>query len=96
MLTPPSPHPPPDIFFCQKSENILINVVERGLTVPFKVSIPWHIFAGLPPREASNRAGMGQVDKREGQLLLDIGTGFRRCEESRDTQLPLTGAVPDL
>lgn len=49
------------------------------------VSVPWHVFAGLPPREAGNRAGMGQVDKGKGQLSLDTDTGFWRCEESGNT-----------
>lgn len=60
------------------------------------MSVPWHVLAGLPPREAGNRPGMSQVDKGEGQISLETDAGLWRCEESGDTRLPLTGAVPDL
>ena len=60
------------------------------------VSSPWHVLASLPPWEAGNGAGMGQVDKGKGQLSLNTDTGLRRCEESGNTWLPLACAVPDL
>lgn len=58
--------------------------------------VPWHVLAGFPPREASDRAGMGQVDKRKGQLSLDTDTGLWRIKKSGNSWLPFTGAVPHL
>lgn len=58
--------------------------------------VPWHVFAGLPPREARNRARVGEVDEGKAELSLDGDLGFWRCEEARNTRLPLTGVVPHL
>lgn len=67
--------------------------VKRYVCCPY---VPRHVFAGLPPREASNRAGMGQVHKGKGQLSLAPDAGLWRRKEPRNTQLPFTGVVPDL
>lgn len=60
------------------------------------LSLPWHVHAGLPPREAGDGPGMGQVDEGEGQLSLGTGTGLWGRKESGNTRLPLAGTVPDL
>lgn len=75
---------------------MLIKITESLLHVSPTVSIPWHVLAGLPPRQASNRTGMSQVDEGEGQLSLDTDTWFWRCEETGNSWLPLTGAIPYL
>lgn len=75
-----------------KPTHIVLTAGEQNITH----CAPWHVFAGLPPSEAGNRARMGQVDKGKGQLSLETDTGFWWCEESGNTRLPFTGAVPNL
>lgn len=58
--------------------------------------IPRHVFAGLPPRETSDRARMGQVHEGESQISLHTHTGIWGREESGNIRLPLIGAVPNL
>lgn len=80
---------------CQPGVKILVFSGGGGVMLRM-LSVPRHVFAGLPPREASNRAWMGQVHKGKGQLSLATDAGLWRRKEPRNTPLPFTGVVPDL